>query len=71
MSECPSCHRHAPPDSETGYDANDFCPDCQHREDLNNELCEDDGRRKTLAEAWAEEDDARHEAGMDDEDDEL
>lgn len=29
MSDCPVCHRWAPPDSETGYDADELCPYCK------------------------------------------
>lgn len=25
---CPECQRWAPPDPETGYDADELCPDC-------------------------------------------
>ena len=25
---CPACGRYAPPDPETGYDADDICPTC-------------------------------------------
>lgn len=25
---CPICHRYAPPDQDTGYDAPDVCPTC-------------------------------------------
>jgi hypothetical protein len=30
--ECPSCGAWSPPDPETGYDADDLCPDCAERE---------------------------------------
>jgi len=25
---CPNCGRYAPADAETGYDADELCPDC-------------------------------------------
>ncbi len=25
---CPCCGRYCPPDPETGYDADEMCPDC-------------------------------------------
>ena len=30
---CPECGRYAPPDTETGYDADAYCPDCRHLEE--------------------------------------
>jgi len=31
--ECPRCGRYAPPDPETGYDADDTCPTCAADDD--------------------------------------
>lgn len=30
---CTNCGRYAPPDPETGYDADDLCPDCRASEE--------------------------------------
>jgi len=29
---CPHCGRYGPPDPETGYDADELCPDCKQEE---------------------------------------
>ena len=31
MSVCQDCGRYSPPDRETGYDADDLCPDCRDK----------------------------------------
>jgi len=41
---CPGCGRYAPPDPTTGYDADEFCPECeeQNEKDLADDPNADD-----------------------------
>jgi hypothetical protein len=34
---CLGCGREAPPDRETGYDADDWCPACAHVEEAGQD----------------------------------
>jgi hypothetical protein len=54
MSECPSCHRYAPPDSETGYDADELCRACERAADETVNHTDDKRTRKlaVAAVAW-------------------